>query len=240
MSCEKLRRSIADAAIGGECDPVLSAHLRECALCRRELETGRALMQAIDQELRSELSVAPSPDLVDKVRLSIQQAGKAPGMWQLLRWPAAGLVLASLVLLLVWVGTVRIPPAEQIAHPTNAPVEHEILPPPKQVAGGSIKQEAAEATRTALSRPAKRRLSARPEVLVRPDGMESIKRLYHALWNEEAEIRTQTAASLLARGSKTLLEIKDIEISPLEIEDLPLGTSKPVAGDVPGNGEPHT
>src|SRR5690348_878842 len=72
--CGRVRGWMTDAASGllsGVRQSKFEKHIGECAACRSEFARIESLLGRIDQSLRAELAVEPSPKLVLSVRESI-------------------------------------------------------------------------------------------------------------------------------------------------------------------------
>jgi hypothetical protein len=103
MSCERFHAALAAHAAGGELDPASAAHLAGCAACRDRLAAHQRVLAELDAELEGTLSITASPDFAARVFRSTADARSASGRRWMLSPVLAGLAIATVILMAVWV-----------------------------------------------------------------------------------------------------------------------------------------
>jgi hypothetical protein len=243
--CGRIRGWMADAASGLLSDVRQSKfekHIGECAACRSEFARIESLLERIDQSLRAELAVEPSPKLVLSVRESIAAETRSTqltiGWLGRNSWLGASGVCTAVVALLIFVVAHRanrpagnFAPRPQISNsaPAHVPVapsrsaSAESIPLRAPAHVREIKPRLAFARRESPRIPA--RQSSEPEVIVQPGQMQAILRFAAAMQRGQID-----GAKLLADRTKAAgpLEIKPLTIAPLKIAALGENAASPV------------
>jgi len=192
------------------------AHARVCAECRGEWEAAQALAAAVNGAVESLVAGEPSPQFAARFRARIADE-PAPAAWPFLTWPvfSAGALATAAVLLAVLLihspGWNR-PAAESVA--SNAAPDVKAAPAPT-----NLSPEIAPATPpSAFRRVAPRRqgdvAAFRFEVLV-PKGQLSAALLLSEAASDGRIDGAQLSA--LAEKAQKPLEVKALEIAPLEV-----------------------
>ena len=105
MACEKYANWISDAALDRphrKREAALLLHVSVCPTCAEKLRHAQSLRSLVDRGVEATVAGDPSPQFVARVRSRIATA-PAPGRATLPGWAPAGIVAASLaVLLAVW------------------------------------------------------------------------------------------------------------------------------------------
>jgi negative regulator of sigma E activity len=231
MSCERFKTRLTNFALG-EGDPELRAHLENCATCRAELETQRALLASIDRGVASMVSAESSGDFAAHVRRRIAQESTAPRPWFAGWVPVTAVALALVVLVSVLtIGRPPRPPQSAGVTPPTPVVgpqekPREIAPP--DTARAAVPHSVAVVSRP--PRPAQSAANREPEVLVPRGEMAAVMRLYNANWEGKAD-----GTSLLAEAKSVSdslkpmaiaeLKITALEVAPLESGEQPKGPS---------------
>ena len=167
--------------------------------------------QDVDRELKSALSLAPSPDFEARILQRVE--ADRPSRWPHYGWlaAAASLVIAAGVFY-AWNRTsVVVAPvaAPQIVEQT-APAP--VMPPPEVPAGkNATEPPRVVAVRVARSAPR----GAEPEVLVSVNQMEAVRRLVRAV----NEGRIEAPAEPLEGPTAPLAQLG---VAPLVVEPIPL------------------
>jgi hypothetical protein len=225
---------MADAASGslsearrGEFDE----HIGDCVACRAEFARIESLLGRIDQSLRAELAVEPSPKLVLSVRESIaaeetQKARLAAGWLGWNSWLSAAGVCAVVVALLIFMVAHRAnrPDGHFAAHPQIANAAPARVPePPRRSASAEntplrapahvreIKPRLAFARRESPRIPAHQ--STEPEVIVQPGQMQAILQFVAEM--QKGKVNGTEIEEGMKAAEKPL-EIKPLNIAPLE------------------------
>jgi len=228
---------MADAASGvlsGARRGEFEQHIGDCAACRAEFARTENLLGRIDESLRAELAVEPSPKLILGVRERIaaeetQSARLTVGWLGRNSWlSAAGVCAAAAVLLIFMVAhranrpASNIAPHQQIAN--SAPPRMPTAPsrsasaeniPPRAPAHVRVnKPRLALARRESPRIP--RRHSTEPEVIVQPGQMQAVMQFVSEV--RKGRINGAEIEKAMKAAEKPL-EIKLLEIAPLETQD---------------------
>lgn len=78
MNCQRYRKWLIDSAadaLNTRREAKLRAHLAECSECRAQFERELKLLDAIDRTITRTLAAEPNPDLLARVRESIDELG---------------------------------------------------------------------------------------------------------------------------------------------------------------------
>jgi len=221
MACEKYSGWITGAALGAlqpDEERELRAHAAACADCRSEWEAERALAAAVSGAVESLVSGEPSPQFAARLRARIARE-PTPAAWPFLTWPvlSAGGLVATAVLLAVLL--IRSPQRARQTVATAVYSPAAVVKPAQAPAQAILSAEQNRATRPGPSR----RLSARQqsdaasfpfEVLV-PKGELSAALLLSEAASDGRIDGAQLSA--LAEEAGKPLEVKAIEIAPLEV-----------------------
>lgn len=103
MSCERFHAALAAHAAGGDLDAATARHLGDCAACRALLEAQHGVLAELDAELGRTLSIAASPDFVARIAQATSETRSHSPRWGFPAPLLAGLGVAAVVLLAVWV-----------------------------------------------------------------------------------------------------------------------------------------
>jgi anti-sigma factor RsiW len=233
MSCEKYSGRLTDAALGelrAEHETELLAHALECEACREALGHARAVRDFVDRGVESLVAGEPSPRLAAQLRRRIAQECESPRF----SWMAWGPVMAG-ALALATVLVIMF--ARRPMHTTSDPsVASAVSPlsalPAASATSGPRSQDAARTPgqrhleQSALVRTA---ATALPEIIVPKGQLIAAMRLSVAIDSGQVD-----GKQLLAAGEqyRTPLEVKPIEIAPLETPALDAATEKS-AGSIP-------
>jgi len=234
MACEKYSGWITGSALGalrpGE-EREFRAHAGLCADCRGDWESERALAAAINGAVKTLVAGKPSPQFAARLRARIVDE-PAPFAWPFITWPvlsASALAAAAVVLAVL---LIRSPErasqtAGMAAHNPAAVVEPAQPPAQAILSAGQDR----------VTRPGpSRRFSARPQSVATPFPFEVLVprgQLSAALLLSEAAsagLVDGAQLSALAEKAEKPLEVKAIEIAPLEL---------PGAGEPFNNISPH-
>ncbi len=177
MSCELLRSTLLDAALGAPIPAALQSHLDLCASCRTALERERGALARIDGQIRGLMAATPSVAMVPRVRQRLAE-GAAIRPRPLVVWL---LPMAAVVgLLSIGLFFARRAPSERADRPTQslaettkvAPTPYEgpqrldpTTPPPRPV-------------RVAFARPVR---PSEPEVLIPQEDQIALARYHERL-----------------------------------------------------------
>ena len=239
MDCQKkseqMRERINDFALG-ELSPKseldLLAHVAECEACREAYDHAKAVRSLVDRGVETLVAGEPSPQFVTRLRARIA-AEPAPERWswegwtiwetasrQPLSYAAGAMVLATILAVLV-LGL----PRRHVSAPSVAEVPPSISPSPS-VATDSPKTSAIpEQPRKKLaSVPAPSlRIRREPEVLVPKGELLAVARFYEAVHSTPVDSEQLYAAQ---QEPQKPLELKPIEITPLEPLETPVADSE--------------
>ena len=234
--CGRVRGWMADAASGLLSDArhgEFEKHIGDCAACRVEFARIENLVERIDESLRTELALEPSPKLVLVVRESIAAEPQSPAGWLTRNsWLSAG-VCATVAALLIFVVAHRanravgkLAPQAQIANSVremipglparvtaapsrSAPAEN--VPPRATARAHSGKSRLAVAREELPHNPHSRH--SEPEVIVQPGQMQAILQFVAEMQN--GKINGVAIEKGIQEAQKPL-EIKPLEITPLD------------------------
>jgi hypothetical protein len=238
MDCQKkseqMRERINDFALG-ELSPKseldLLAHVAECETCREAYDHAKAVRSLVDRGVEALVAGEPSPQFVTRLRARIADE-PVPSRWswdlwriwesasrQPLSYAAGAMVLATILAVLV-LGL----PRRHVSAPNVAEVPPSISPSPS-VATDSPKTSAIpEQPRKKLaSVPAPSlRIRREPEVLVPKGELLAVARFYEAVHSTPVDSEQLYAAQ---QEPQKPLELKPIEITPLEPLETPVADS---------------
>ena len=95
MNCRNARENLIELLAGGETNPALAAHVKECADCARELAALRRTMDVLDEWETPE----PSPYFLTRLHAHVrEEQQKKPQSWLVrLYRPAWALSLAAVL-----------------------------------------------------------------------------------------------------------------------------------------------
>jgi len=237
MACEKYSGWITGAALGGlrpDQERELRAHAGICVDCRGKWEAERALAAAVNGAVESLVSGEPSPQFAARLRARIAEEPTAAA-WPFLTWPvlSAGALVAAGVLLAVLL--IRSPGRDSQTGETAVYNPAGVVKPAQPPAQAILSAGQKHATRPGTSR----RVSARRqsdtgsfsfEVLV-PAGQLSAALLLSEAASDGRIDGAQLSA--LAKEAGKPLEVKAIEIAPLEVPgaDEPANANSPRGSD---------
>lgn len=232
MSCEKYSGWLTDAALGelrAEREPELLAHAMECDACREALAHARAVHELVDRGVESLVAGEPSAQFATRLRQRIAKESEPPrSSWAAWAPVAAGALALAAVLAI----TVARRSVHNESNPSVASVVNPISAPSETVTGSAASPRNVE--QTASKRDSERAVRARaaitalPEIIV-PKGQLSAAAQLSAAINSG---RIDGNRLLAAREDyEKPLEVKLIEIAPMEIPALDAATEKP-AGSI--------
>ena len=237
--CGRVRGWMADAASGSLSDVrrgEFEEHIGDCAACRAEFARIENLLGRIDESLRAELAVEPSPKLVLGVRESIAAETQSTRLtigW-LTRTPwlsAAGVcaAVAALVILMLTHRTNR-PDGHFAPHPqiaTSAPAHLPVAPSRSASASrenfppGAPAHVRVNKPRLAVARNASPRNprvdSTEPEVIVQPGQIQALMQFVAA--SEKSQVNAAKVFDEIHRDSKPLV-VEPLAITPLKMAAL--------------------
>jgi hypothetical protein len=233
MSCEKYSGWITDAALGelrAEPEPELLAHAMDCDACREALSHAREVRECVDRGVEALVAGEPSPHFATNLRRRIAQESQSlRSPWR--AWApviAGALALAAVLAIMVTHSPVRSLPNPSVA---------------SAVAANSALREAATASpaspqhaqrtegkhgpgRTTQAPP---RATALPEIIVPKGQLSAAAQLSAAIVAGRVDVNQLLAAQ---HEYEKPLEVKLIEIPPMEIPALDDATEKP-ANSIP-------
>jgi hypothetical protein len=177
--------------------------------------------QDVDRELKTALSVSPSPDFEARVlqRVEADRPSRWPAHYGWLAAAASLVLVASVFYALNRASpAVAEPPAPQIVEHPGPPVE---MPRHEAPAGtNTIEPPRIQTVRASVGYlPAPR--SAEPEVLVAPDQMDAVRRLVRAA-NEGRVVEAPAEPAL-----EPMAPPATVGITPLAVEPIPLSPLGP-------------
>jgi len=221
MACAKYSGWITGAALGAlrpDQEREFRAHAALCADCRGDWESERALAAAINGTVETLVTGEPSPQFAARLRARIADE-PAPAAWPFLTWPvlSAGAPASAAVVLVVLLirSPERASQTAGIAAHNPAAVVEAAQPPAQAILS---------AGQDRVTRPgSSRRFSARPQNVATPFPFEVLVppgQLAAALLLSEAASAGRVDGaqlSALAEEAGKPLEVKAIEIAPLEL-----------------------
>lgn len=233
QKCGRVRGWMANAISGLLSDSRRSEfekHIGDCAACRAEFQRVENLLGRIDQSLRTELAVDPSPKLILSVRERIaaetQSEQWSAGWLKRNSWLSAAGVCAALAVLSFVLLAHRanrpvgnFAPHPQIANSAQAPVP---IAPSRSASAENLAPRAATRARSSKPRLAvvRHELSrnprghrSEPEVIVQPGQMQAI--LQFVAETRSGRINGAEVENDIKAAEKPL-EIKPLNIAPLE------------------------
>ncbi len=217
MACKKYAGWVTDGALG-QLPPwrqsELTAHVRDCAACREELERVRQAAELADRGMESLVEGEPSAQFGAGLRSRI--AEESPTSTDLTRRLA---IAASVALCLALFGTAAMRYLERSARPVQAPRV-------SAVSSGSVEHvRAGNRATAAVARP--RAMQARlhrreaasvgSEVLVQPGQMAALDEFYEALRRQQA---AGARAIALRDDGDQPMKIAPIAVKPLEVKPI--------------------
>jgi hypothetical protein len=235
MSCKRFSDAITGHACGAPIAADAARHLRNCEACRRTFDEHRRLLADAEGVLRSELSVAASPDFVARVSAQTRELGASTKRWTL---PAAwwlGAAAAAAIVIGVYVSAPVEEPAPQTLSRIAAPSVHL----PSEIASHEATSSAAgalgprtpstgsprELTTKTLARGERSLATRLPPVIVPPDQRQAIARLTELL----------RSGALDEIGVPPPAQTADLFVEPLSIPEITVH-DLPSAGEPPGSG----
>jgi hypothetical protein len=103
MNCNEVRENLIEMLGENLADPSLTAHIRECGSCARELESLRKTMNLLDEWEAPE----PSPYFLTRLRAHVkEEREKAPARSSIFSWMRRPAMAVSLATVLVAGGAV--------------------------------------------------------------------------------------------------------------------------------------
>jgi hypothetical protein len=238
MDCQKtpeqMIERINDFALGKisqKSELELLAHVAECEACREAYDHAKAVRSAVDRGVETLVAGEPSPQFITRLRARIA-AEPAPKRWSWDAWRiweqatrqslayAAGAVVLAAILAVLVTGLLRrhvsAPDVAEVTPTTSAslsvatdPPKASAIPehPRKKVATGSVPSA---------------RIRREPEVLVPRGELLAVVRFYEAVHSTPVDSEQLYAAQ---EEPQKPLELKPIEITPLEPLETPLDDS---------------
>jgi len=217
MGCEEYSGVMLDAALGAlpaARATELRAHVSQCAACASGWEAARALVAAVDGGVARIVAGEPSPQFVPRLR-ALLAAEAPPAVWSWLGWRASlGLVAAAAAAAFLLLRT-----PQRVTHSPGASAPALVAQSPdSSVRTAPVTAPPAIARSHGITAPVVVRSPFdQPEVLV-PRGQLAL-----ALLLENAITRRQVDGgqlSALDQRTAAYLELKAIEIAPLEVRAL--------------------
>jgi anti-sigma factor RsiW len=232
MSCEKYSGWLTDAALGelgAEREPELLAHAMECGACREALAHAREVREFVDRGVESLVAGEPSAQFATRLRQRIAQESEPPrSSWAAWAPVAAGALALAVVLAI----TVARRPVHNESNPSVASAVNPFSVPSEPVTGSAATPQNPEPK---ASKPnsghhaqARKAATARAEIIV-PKGQLSAAAQLSAAINSGRVDGNQLVAAQEEYDKP--LEVKLIEIAPMEIPALDAATEKP-AGSI--------
>jgi hypothetical protein len=228
MSCEKYSGWLTDAALGelsAEHEPELLAHAMECDTCREALNHAREVRDFVDRGVESLVAGEPSPQFATILRRRIAQEAEPLRLRSMAWAPVIAGALALAVVLAIMAARVPrhgAPNLSSATNPKSSPA------PAKTVTATAANPQRAERPPGRLD--SERRVHARavtaelPEIIV-PQGQLAAAAQLSAAINSGAVDGNQLLA--VREESERPLNLKPIEIAPMEIPALDDATEKP-------------
>lgn len=229
MSCQKYSGWLTDAALGelrAEREPELLAHAMECDACREALNHAREVRQFIDRGVESLVAGEPPPQFATNLRRRIAQESEQQLRSPWIAWvPVVAGALALAVVLAIMVAHSRVhseinPGVASAVGPVSAPSEVATASPAgpqhSQRTEGKLGPE-----RTGRARPL---TTAFPEIIVPKGQLSAAAQLSAAINSGRVDGNQLLAAE---QQYDKPLEVKLIEIAPMEIPALNSATENP-------------
>ncbi len=229
MSCERFKTRLADFALGTD-DAEFRAHLPDCAFCRAELESQRALLASIDRTLAEIVKAEPSGDFAAHVRRRIAEDSSAPRPWFAGWIPLTTAALALVVL--VGILTIGRPPRPPQSAGVTPPAPFEPPEESRESAQPNAVRAAAPPSVARGPRPPREPQSAanrEPEVLVPRGELIAVARLINANWSGKVDGASLTAQPTPVSDALKPMTIDEMKIPALEI--VPLESGEPPKGN---------
>ncbi|MGA2845764.1 MAG: zf-HC2 domain-containing protein [Candidatus Acidiferrales bacterium] len=238
MDCQKkseqMTARINDLALG-ELSPKseleLLAHVAECEACREAYDHARAVRTVVDRGAETLVAGEPSPQFITRLRARIA-AEPAPRRWscdvwriweqgtrQRLAYAASAVVLATLL-----IAAVTGLPHRRVSTPTVAEVVPSTTPSLHATAAfpkATTIQDHSRKEVTSRSVPSPR-IRREPEVMVPKGELLAVVKFYEAVHNTPVDNEELYAAQ---EEPQKPLEVKPIEITPLEPLETPVDDS---------------
>ena len=230
MSCEKYSGWMTDAALGelrAEREPELLAHAMECDACREALSHARAVHDFVDRGVESLVAGEPSPQFATILRRRIAQEAE-PLRLRSMAW--APVIAGALALAVVLAIMAARRPVHNASNPNVAVAVNPISALPETVTASAANPQNAE--RTASTRDSGRGASLRTattalsEIIVPHDQLAAAARLSGAIRSGRVDGNKLLAAQ---QEYEKPLEMKSIEIAPMEITALDTASEKSVS-----------
>jgi hypothetical protein len=238
MDCQKkfeqMIERVNDFALGKvsqKSEIELLAHVAECGACREAYDRAKAVRSIVDRGMETLVAGEPSPQFMTRLRARIA-AEPAPKSWswdvwrvgeqasrQTLSYALGALVLATFLIVVV-MGL----PRRHVSAPAVAEVTLTMSPSPG-VATDSPKASAVpeQPRKRLVSVPASSpRIRREPEVLVPKGELLAVARFYEAVHSTPVDSEQLYAAQ---EETRKLIEVKPIEITPLESLHEPVADS---------------
>ena len=228
MPCEKYSGWLTGAALGelrAEREPELLAHAMECDACREALSHARAVYEFVDRGVAALVAGEPSPHFATNLRRRIaQETESLQSPW--MAWApifAGTLALAAVLAIMVAHRHVRSLPDPNVASAVapiaalrEAATASLASPQPAQLTETKVGPK-----RTSRVRPL---TTALPEIIVPKGQLSAAAQLSAAIVAGRVDGNQLLAAQ---QESEKPLEVKLIEIAPMEIPALDAATEKP-------------
>jgi len=228
MSCQKYSGWLTDAALGelrADSELELLANATECDACREALNHAREVRQFIDRGVESLVAGEPTPQFAKNLRRRIaQKAESLQSPW--LGWaPVIAGALALAVVLAITVAHLRVhsainPSVASAVTPVSAPSEAATV----SAASPQIVKRTESKHDSAHGVQARATTTALPEIIVPKGQLSAAAQLSAAIVTGRVD-----GTQLLAAEQEydKPLEVKPIQIAPMEIPALDAATEKP-------------
>jgi anti-sigma factor RsiW len=239
MDCQKkseqIRERINDFALGEvsqKSELELLAHVAECEACREAYEHTKAVLDVVDRGMETLVAGEPSPQFVTRLRARID-AEPVPKRWSWDAWMiwesatqrrlsyAVGAVVLATILAVLVMGL----PRWRDSAPRVAEVTPTISASPSVATSSPMTSAMPEQPHKKLaSVPAPSpRIQREPEVLVPKGELLAVVRFYEAVHSTPVDSEQLYAAQ---QEPQKLIEVKPIEITPLESLHEPVADSE--------------
>jgi len=247
MACERSLDALADVGAGAEAPHELEAHLAACEACRAHLSGLQQALARVDGELAGLLGAEPSPALLARIRAAVEADASPRFAWRC--WGSA-VWLAAAATLLLGVALAAFLTGRPVSGPGRRLAETDLTPsaavrpstPERPERGSPVTVPSPEASSLAAGAQPRRLASASrsvagvqpfmprrtetppAEVLVPADAAAALLRLSAVLVEGEVaagELMTASTASSAPLAEPALIDIRPLEIAPLE----PYGSS---------------
>jgi hypothetical protein len=228
MSCQKYSGWLTDAALGevrAERELELLAHAMECAACREVLNHARAVHDFVDRGVEALVAGEPSPQFATNLRRRIaQESEPLRSPWT--AWaPVIAGALAVAVVLAIMVSHLRVhseinPSVASAATPVSAPSDAATASPASLQRAQRTESKLGP-ERTGRARPL---TTALPEIIVPKGQLSAAAQLNAAIVTGRVDGNQLVAAQ---QEYEKPLEVKLIEIAPMEIPAMDTATEKP-------------